>query len=104
MFFFEPDKCLKITRGDTGIIRIRVTEDDAEFTDYTATLSIKKNYSDNEYVIQKEADSGIFDFTHADTENLVPGKYVMDVEFRAGTTVATLGVWDAFVLKDVTRG
>ena len=46
MFFFEPDKYFKITRGDTGIIRLKVMKGSEEFTDYTATLSIKKNYSD----------------------------------------------------------
>lgn len=104
MFFFEPDKYFKITRGDTGIIRLKTMKGSEEFTDYTATLSIKKNYSDDEYVIQKQADNGIFEFKHEDTENLVPGRYVMDVEFRTGSTVATLGTWDVFVLKDVTRG
>lgn len=104
MFFFEPDKDFKVTRGDTGIIRLNVLKGTEDFADYTATLSVKRNYSDEEYVIQKKADNGMFEFKHEDTENLVPGRYVMDIEFRTGSTVATLGTWDMVVLKDVTRG
>lgn len=104
MFKFTLEDGLKFTRGDTGEIRLKSIKDGTEYTDYTATLSIKKHINDKDYVIRKECDNNQFDFTHEETENLIPGKYVMDIEYRADGMVSTLGVWPCEILKDVTRG
>ena len=104
MFKFTLEDGLKLTRGDTGGIRLKSIKDGTEYTDYTATLSIKKHINDKDYVIRKECDNNQFDFTHEETEKLVPGKYVMDIEYRADGMVATLGVWPGEILRDVTRG
>ena len=97
MFKFTLEDGLKFTRGDTGEIRLKSIKDGTEYTDQT-TLK------DKDYVIRKECDNNQFDFTHEETENLVPGKYVMDIEYRADGMVSTLGVWPCEILKDVTRG
>lgn len=104
MFYFEPDQDFRLTRGDTGIIRLEATKDGTTITDYTATLSVKKHISDTDYALQIKCDNGKFQFDHEDTEKLAPGKYVMDIEFKTDGMVSTLGVWDMYVEKDVTRG
>lgn len=103
MFFFEPDKDFRITRGDTGIIRLESLKDGVAYEDYTATLSVKKHLNDDDYVLRIECDNDKFQFDHEMTKKLIPGRYKMDIEYRADGMVATLGVWDMYVLKDVTR-
>lgn len=105
MFVFE-NETLKITRGDTGTVRLSWEDangNDTAPTGYTAKLSVKKTAYDKEYVLQKECVNDQFNFTHEDTDKLFPGTYQFDIEIKNGASVATLGPFSLEVKTDITR-
>ncbi|WP_337465746.1 hypothetical protein [Megasphaera sp.] len=95
-----------LIRGDTGIVNfVPCFCDSGEPGDtYKAILSIKKSIGDKDYILQKQASDNLFIFEPADTENVVPGKYVYDIEVHAEDQVDTIGPYKFTVLADVTRG
>lgn len=104
MFAFD-NSVLKITRGDSGIVRLNLkTADGTEVSDYTAVLTLKKNIHETENALQIACDSGKFQFDHSSTENLTPGNYVYDVQIIRDGAYTTIGPYQAIVIPDVTRG
>ena len=74
---------LETYQGDTGILNINVAGYDFVEGDY-ATLSVKKNLEDTQYVFQKKVDKFednkiVFIFTEEDTD-IEAGLYVYDVK------------------------
>lgn len=95
-------------RGDTGIIDVdmRAYGYDFAFRDGdSAILSIKKKLSDDDYVLQKRADSkGMFVFFPEDTRGIAPGTYWYDIEvtFKEGQVLTIVGPAPYKILADVT--
>lgn len=108
MFTVENGK-ITVTRGDTGIISLDLTLPDGtpyEFLEGDSlTLSVKKNVRDTDYILQKTSSRPAIIFDHEDTDDIDPGNYIYDIEFRHGLgQVSTIGP-DKFIVKyDVTRG
>ena len=103
-------KNLEITRGDTTAIGITVRGlDGAPMELY---FSVKKNYNDKNYIIQKTLEDGITDdgenryvvrIESEDTETMTFGKYVYDFEITVNNSRKTLLKGDFIVDPDVTR-
>lgn len=92
-------------RGDTGTLVFQPSfETGKAVSDYTAILSIKKNISDSDYILQKTCKDGQFNFAAEDTEALEAGDYIYDIEVHVGKTVQTIGPYKYHLLADVTRG
>ena len=89
---------ISIVRGDTGEMQINFSEEIDR-----AVFSVKKNINDEEYVFQKEIIDGVLSFQHEDTNNLVPGKYVCDIQVTYGDVIDTPLIGAFIVIADVTR-
>lgn len=103
---------LTIVRGDSATIGVRFngleTEPDSIY------FSVKRNYSDTEYKLQKTIGDGIekeesegmrykIKMTPEDTGKLYSGDYVYDVELTIGDTRVTPVIGNFCVVPDVTR-
>ena len=89
---------ITIVRGDTAELEITFSEQ----VD-SAVLSVKKKISDTDYVFQSQVVDGVLKITHADTNNLVPGQYVYDIQVKYGDVVDTPLIGEFNVVADVTR-
>ena len=97
---------IRHVRGDTAIINISLSKDDAEYTLQSgdkAVFSIKKNLDDTTYVLQKELTELKIVLEHGDTQNLEYGDYWCDIQvtFSDGQ-VYTIGPFQYKLLPDVT--
>ena len=106
MFQINNDK-ITVTRGDTGIISLNLTQDDEpyEFSEGDKIVfSVKKKLKDTEYVLRKETTRDTIFLEHKDTDNIAPGNYYYDIEITYNTIqVATIGPNKFIVKADVTR-
>ncbi len=78
-------------------------ESGEEITGYTAVLSVKKRYKDDEYLFQAPVENGAVHISHDMTQGLPYGDYVYDIEVttEAGE-VQTIGPAEYHLLADVT--
>lgn len=91
-------------RGDTGVLLFQPTDETGKaVTDFTATLSVKKDINVDEYLLQKTCVDGKFDFRPEDTDGLAAGTYVYDIEVHTGDDVQTIGPYKYYLMPDVTR-
>lgn len=103
---------LTIVRGDSATIGIQFngleTEPDSIY------FSVKRNYSDTEYKLQKTLGDGIekdesgemkykIKMTPEDTSGMAGGEYVYDVELTIGDTRVTPVIGNLIITPDVTR-
>lgn len=98
---------ITLVRGDTGVINAVITVDGVSYvlrdTD-NCVFSVKTDYDNKEYALQKTAVNGKFQLTHADTKDLEAGGYVWDMQLTTGAgDVVTVGPGKLKLLADVTR-
>ena len=106
---------LALVRGDTFAIGVNVTGSEAEPD--AIYFSVKRRRTETGYILQKSLDDGItpeesededtyryrIDIDPADTETLLAGAYVYDVEVTWGGSVHTLITGTLTIAADVTR-
>ncbi len=97
-------KAIIMTRGDTGMIAITVTDEDTgeEITDYNGKFTVKKNLRDNYFVLQKTIEDGEIAFDHMDTQTMDFGDYLYDIEITSEEQVSTFGPYPFTLLPDIT--
>ncbi len=97
-------KAIRMTRGDTGMIAITVTDEESgeEITDYTGKFTVKKNLKDNYFVLQKTVEDGEIAFDHMDTQTMDFGDYWYDIEITSEEQVQTFGPYPFSLFPDVT--
>lgn len=99
-FDIHKNGVMSITRGDTATIMLDV--DGAE--NYKATLSVKRNTNDSDYILQTDAVNGVFRLSHDMTDSLPVGKWVYDIQFIIDDEeYITYGANTFIVKADVTR-
>lgn len=103
-------KNLSIVRGDTT--SIGVTINGLESDPVELYFSVKRSYNDKKYVFQKSLNDGIdtdgeyhyvVHVDPSDTETLVAGRYVYDVELNINNTIVTPVKGEFEISSDVTR-
>lgn len=103
-------KNLSIVRGDTTSIGVTINGLDSDPVELY--FSVKRNYNDKKYVFQKTLIDGIENDSSyhyivridpSDTENLVSGRYVYDIELNINNTIITPVKGDLEISNDVTR-
>ena len=120
MFYMEGGD-IYITRGDTAVFRVEASfifptgyDEEEKPVMITPTLSVKKNLSDTDYVMQiphkGEICTSAKSFPivlRAEDTNVEPGSYYYDVqlvyESDGEKHVYTIGPYRFIVLNDVTR-
>jgi len=97
-------KAIIMTRGDTGMIAITVTDEDSgeEIKKYRGKFTVKKNLRDNFFVLQKPIIKGEIAFDHQDTQTMDYGDYLYDIEITSEEQVSTFGPYQFTLLPDVT--
>jgi hypothetical protein len=108
---------MTLKRGDSIDYEMTVKNNDGTPTDLTGfniTFSVKKKFSDIDYVIQKTIGNGItvddpttgqvvIHIEHGDTNDLKPKEYVYDIQFEISGKYYT-PVVDKFIVEpEVTR-
>jgi len=105
---------ITIYRGDRHSITVTVTDADAAFdlTDYTMTLTCKKNLSDTDAQAQFQVAAvittpatGIGVITLLPTHTTIePGNYYYDIQINSGTTLVYTVVTSTLTIGyDITR-
>ena len=102
------NNCIYHTRGDSGPLAYAPKLNGVLLTNYIATLSVKKSVDDDTYIYQKTFSNGTMFINAADTNNLLPGKYVYDVQVSwtdndGNKMIRTEGPFDYNLIADVTR-
>ena len=110
MFKINANNCIFLTRGDSAVLDVSVTQaDGSAYTpsgDVTLYFSVKKTVNDTEYVLQKSITnlSESISIEPPDTTALNCGKYVYDVELHDGENVYTIIPPTLFTLgEEVTQ-
>ncbi len=85
MLFIDKNNNIKLTRGDTAILRLNVTDTSTgnahELTDGdVAVLTVKASTMTDVVTIQKALRGGVFVITPDDTAHLEYGTYRYDVQ------------------------
>jgi len=94
---------IKLTRGDTLELLIDFASDEPVEIK-KAVFSLKKETTDESYIMQKELDNeGKVRLEHTDTNDLAPGKYVFDIQCEYDNEIETTNMGDFILLDDVTR-
>lgn len=83
MLYIDQDNNIKLTRGDTAIIDIEITNADGEpyiMRNFDSLIfTVKRMYNDSAEVIRKELQTPVLTLTSNDTKNLSFGKYRFDI-------------------------
>ena len=98
------DGVISLTRGDTGYIQLAFDYDWQDGD--TVTLSVKKDYEDEEYVFQRVVAGGqIITIYPTDTQELEYGNYVYDVQVNTtlDEVFTVIGPNKFKITKEVTR-
>jgi hypothetical protein len=113
----EPKETdFEFTRGDTCPISFDLVTEDGEQVQLNPTtdevyFTLKKNYSTQNYVLQKKYTNGDIVqngntlnlvLTHTDTANLSYGKYVYDIQVKSGTYVHTVAIGQVTLTNEST--
>ena len=107
---FTKVKNLVITRGDSLIFNFEVVDLQSALT--SAYFSVKRNYSDTNYVVQKSlsngitlVDTGVYKVRVApsDTANLDLGSYYYDLQINISGDVYTILKGNLKIEYDVTE-
>lgn len=97
---------IKITRGDTGVFSFDVMNEGTpyDYSNDTVLFTVKQNTYTPDFLIQKQIRYGEnVTISPADTENLVYGEYVYDIQLTTGNFVDTVIPPSKFiVLPEVT--
>ena len=103
-FRIDANQNIYHTRGDTGSLMLTLQDEDGEeITGYTAVLSVKKRYKDDDYLFQAPVENGTVTISHDMTQSLPFGDYVYDIEVTtAEGEVQTIGPAEYHLLADVT--
>ena len=83
MYEIDSDNNIFLTRGDTCVLKLAVTDSDDQPYDYsndTVQLTVKSSTYTNVVLIQKNISGDSFVIEPSDTSNLAYGKYVYDVQ------------------------
>lgn len=101
-------KNIQHVRGDTGVIRVELeTEDGTPFPfreGDSATLTIKKKLQDEQPILQKTTEDGLFIFQHEDTQGIPYGSYWYDIQvtLAEGQVMTAVGPAQYRLTPDVT--
>lgn len=104
MFKVTQRKDIVLIRGDTGRVAFTtlIGEKEASEGEYTAVLSVKSSWRDDEYAFQRKVKNGVIEFKHEDTQFLKPGEYLYDIEIKVGENYYTEGPHKFIVKPDIT--
>lgn len=107
MFELKNEKII-MTRGDTGIINLKLTGPDGKPYEMSEAeyiiFSVKKNLKDDKTILRKKSSRASIIFEHEDTNNIEPGNYFYDIELNlAMNQVHTIGPNKFIVKYDVSR-
>lgn len=83
MLYIDQNDNIKLTRGDTAIIDIDITDADGEpyiMRNFDRLIfTVKRMYNDSAEVIRKELQTPVLTLVSNDTKNLSFGKYRFDI-------------------------
>lgn len=83
MLYIDQNDNIKLTRGDTAIIDIEITDADGDPYSMQAfdslIFTVKRMYNDSVEVIRKELQTPVLILTSNDTKDLSFGKYRFDI-------------------------
>lgn len=104
------DIILNMVRGDTMSFGVEIEGIEQDLD--TAFFSCKKSLSDTAYIFQKNLENGIYKVETGvygvrvapeDTQNLVAGKYYVDMQISLNSDVFTILKGVLNIEEDVTR-
>ena len=92
-----------LTRGDTAVIELTITDGEGETYDYsndTVKFAVKRFVTDATPVIEKTFEDGSITITPEDTKELSFGPYLYDIQLTSedGETVATVIIPSTFTV------
>ena len=102
------ENTIAITRGDTGYIHLDLTKDSEPYPyeeGDTVTFSVKKNYEDEDYAVQKIVPAGTAIILNPiDTKKLEYGDYFYDIQLNTtlGEIFTVVGPAKFKVTKEIT--
>ena len=88
MYKIDDKNNIFLTRGDTCVLKLAVTDSEEQPYDYsndTVQLTVKTSTYTNTAIIQKNISGDSFVIEPSDTANLEYGKYVYDVQIITST-------------------
>ena len=83
MFSVDRYNKISITKGDNAELEVKVVDKEGIerqiFADDELILTVRKTIEE-EAVITKTAEDGVFYFIPEDTKDLIPGQYIYDIQ------------------------
>ena len=98
---------IMMVRGDTAVITLALSVNGTAYTQKdndTVVFSVKADYDDSAYALQKAIKNNVLTLNHDDTQKLEVGSYVWDIQIKIGDTnqVSTIGPGKLVLTQDVT--